>query len=72
MEIGNLAQWAAVVMSAIVAILAVWGDKFRTWLAGPQLELALRPSGLSLRHRYHAGILLRTSEYFHWNGLAAF
>ncbi len=22
-------------------------------------------SGLSLRHRYHAGIRLRTSEYFH-------
>jgi hypothetical protein len=23
------------------------------------------PSGLSLRHRYHEGTLLRTSEYFH-------
>ena len=29
-------------------------------------------SGLSLRHRYHAGIRLRTSEYFHWKGLAVF
>ena len=30
------------------------------------LELApLLASGLSLRHRYHAGIRLRTSEYFH-------
>jgi uncharacterized membrane protein len=29
-------------------------------------------SGLSLSHRYHAGIRLRTSEYFHWNGLAVF
>jgi hypothetical protein len=29
-------------------------------------------SGLSLRHRYHSGILLRTSEYFHWKGFAVF
>jgi len=29
-------------------------------------------SGLSLSHRYHAGMRLRTSEYFHWKGLAVF
>jgi hypothetical protein len=29
-------------------------------------------SGLSLRSRYHAEIRLRTSEYFHRNGLAVF
>ena len=29
-------------------------------------------SGLSRSYRYHEGILLRTSEYFHWKGLAVF
>jgi hypothetical protein len=43
MDSGNYAQWAAVFMSAVIATLAIWGDKVRTWLAGPKIELSLRP-----------------------------
>ena len=56
---------------------------FVSWLAFPSRGAQARlqighdnvsfiPSGLSPSHRYHAGMRLRTSEYFHWNGLAAF
>jgi hypothetical protein len=51
MEVGNLAQWASAVMSAVVATLAVWGDKVRTWLAGPQIELFLRAGRGDLNFR---------------------
>ena len=30
-------------MSAIVATLAIWGERVRGWLAGPKLRLSLRP-----------------------------
>ncbi len=30
-------------MSALVATLAIWGEKARGWLAGPKLALSLRP-----------------------------
>ena len=34
-------------------------------IEGDSLAEPAVSSGLSLRHRYHAGIRLRTSEYFH-------
>jgi hypothetical protein len=43
MDAGNYAQWAAVVMSGVIATLAIWGEKFRNFLAGPKIELSLRP-----------------------------
>jgi hypothetical protein len=42
MDPGNYAQWAAVLMSGVIAILAIWGEKFRTRLAGPKIGLSLR------------------------------
>ncbi len=41
MEIGNLAQWTSAFLSAVIAILAIWGDPIRAWLAGPMLEVSL-------------------------------
>jgi hypothetical protein len=43
MDSGNYAQWAAVVMSGVIATLAIWGEKFRNLLAGPKIDLSLRP-----------------------------
>lgn len=43
MDSGNCAQWAAVLMSGVIATLAIWGEKFRTRLAGPKIALSLRP-----------------------------
>jgi hypothetical protein len=43
MDAGNYTQWAAVVMSGIIATLAIWGEKFRNFLAGPKIEVSLRP-----------------------------
>ena len=51
MEVGNLAQWASAAMSAVVAILAIWGDKVRSRLAGPQIELSLRAGQGDLNFR---------------------
>lgn len=41
MEIGNLAQWTSAFLSAVIAILAIWGDPIRARLAGPRLAVTL-------------------------------
>jgi hypothetical protein len=46
MEIGNLAQWASALLSAVIAILAIWGDLIRYRVAGPRLAVdVLNPDG---------------------------
>ncbi len=41
MEIGNIAQWASVITSAFIAVLAIWGDRIRYRLSGPRLSVSL-------------------------------
>jgi len=46
MEIGSLAQWTAALLSAVIAILAIWGDLIRSRFAGPRLTVdLLNPDG---------------------------
>jgi len=51
MEAGNLAQWASAVMATIIAVLAIWGDAIRSKLAGPQIDISLRPGPGDLNYR---------------------
>jgi hypothetical protein len=44
------------------------GDRCRT----AEGQQGRETSGLSLSYRYHAGMRLRTSEYFHWKGFGCF
>jgi hypothetical protein len=43
MEVGNLAQWASVLVSGVIATLAIWGDRVRSWLSAPQIVLSVHP-----------------------------
>ena len=46
METGNVAQWVSAIVSAIIAILAIWGEFIRSQLAGPRLAVTLlNPDG---------------------------
>jgi len=41
-SIETLAAVFTAIGTVAVAVLAIWGDKIRAWIAGPQLELSLR------------------------------
>jgi hypothetical protein len=66
-EIGNLAQWTSAFLSAVIAVLAIWGDPIRARLVGPRLAVALitaageKLEGVTSRY-YH----LRVSNSRQW------
>ncbi|MGE3473842.1 MAG: hypothetical protein AB7O28_26110 [Vicinamibacterales bacterium] len=61
----SVIETAAAVLTAVgtvaVAILAIWGDKLRAWLAGPKLALSLRDARGDLTTRADG----RKTIYYH-------
>src|SRR5271154_5266908 len=60
-----LRVWPAIQVNLVEPWTIIVGNHYQKGFALHELIYRANPSGLSLRHRYQAGIRLRTSEYFH-------